>query len=490
MWTEKLFGSKIPTESHARVEAGLYRSLAENSLGLMCCHDLNGILLWINPAAASSLGYNVEEAVGEPLGNYLVPEVRALFASYLERMRCCGTDKGFMRLRAKKGDERIWMYRNVVSDDPELTGVVLGHAIDVTEQFRIQHAFKEWFEHSPVGQMELDAEGNLLRINPAACEIFGRSEAELLSGPGPSPARDFFREMVSPGEDRRLIIIPRNDGPVLHLEVHVRRLSDSTLSPRGLSCALIDVSERVRAETNIQLMNAQLEARVAARTAELRQSNAELEEFASVASHDLQAPLKQIGKALDKIATQIGEGETLQLLQQTQTDIQRMAMLTDSLLSYARASNRADSLSPDVPLEVAVEESLMNLASTIGSSEAIVSYGNLPHILVNESQFVQVFQNLIGNAIKYRSQKPPRIQISAIETEELWTVSVEDNGIGIDPVYSERIFKPFQRLHGKEYTGSGLGLTICKRIIERAGGQIWVESKPGEGSKFRFTILA
>ncbi len=454
----------------------------------MCCHDLDGILLWINPAAARSLGYTEEEAIGTRLDKYLAVQARSLFDSYLERIRRTGSDNGLMRLRAKNGDERVWMYRNVISEDPELPPHVLGHAIDITEQFRIQKALRDSFQQTPIGQLEIDADGKLLRINSAACEILGHSELELLFASEPLPAHDFFREMAVGMESPRLVIFTRNDGRVLHLEVHVRRLEGTASSPGGVACALMDVSERVRAETKIRNLNAQLEARVAARTAELRQSNAELREFAYIASHDLQAPLKQAGRTLEKLTPRISDREACALLERTQADIQRMSMLVESLLSYAVYSNRTEVTASRVPLTVAVEESLMNLASSISASQAVVSYENLPNLMVNESEFVQLFQNLIGNALKYRSKEPPRISISAIDANNFWTISVEDNGIGIDPMYSERIFEAFRRLHGKEYAGSGMGLAICKKIVERTGGRIWVESEPGKGSTFRFTI--
>lgn len=139
-------------------------------------------------------------------------------------------------------------------------------------------------------------------------------------------------------------------------------------------------------------------------------------------------------------------------------------------------------------LRTAIDESLMNLVSSVEASGAKIVYEDLPEILVEEGAFVQLFQNLIGNAIKYRGDRQPNIRIAVESQDDVWICSVKDNGIGIDKAHSEKIFQAFSRLHGKEYPGSGIGLAICKKIVERNGGRIWVESQPSRGSTFRFTI--
>ncbi len=490
MWIDKLFGEdRLDPELRPGIEARFYRCLVENSLGLMCCHDLDGVLLWVNDAAARSLGYTPEEATGKRLDSFLAPEAAPFFDAYLGRIRREHSDNGMMRLCTKKGEERMWLYRNIVNEDPELPPHVFGHALDITEQFRVQRAFRSLFQQSPLGQLELDIDGKLLRINSAACKMLGYSENELLFPVATLPIADFFQDLMVGEQGTRFVIFPRRDGEVLHLEIHVRRVADSSLSRTWVSCALLDVSERVRADTKIRNLNAQLEARVAARTAELGQSNAELREFAFIASHDLQAPLQQVGKALEQIESKVTSPEARRLLAKSHADIQRMSMLVESLLSYAVHSNSAAAgAAPQVPLKVAIEESLLTLASAIAASHAVVTYEGLPPILVSEPEFAQLFQNLIGNALKYRSEAAPKIGISAVKSKDFWTISIEDNGLGIDPAYSERIFEAFRRLHGKEYAGSGIGLAICKKIVERAGGRIWVESRPGQGSIFRFTL--
>lgn len=379
VWIENFIdpGCSSP-DLKTRLEAGFYRRLAENSLGLMCCHDLHGVLLWVNAAAAQSLGYSPDQGVGISLDSFLIPEMRPMFPSYLARIRAKGIDSGVMRLMTREGDERIWMYRNVLSDAQELPPHVLGHALDITERFR--------------------------------------------------------------------------------------------------------------AEKKVRDVNAQLETRIAERTAELERSNTDLREFAHVASHDLQTPLRQVRKALGVMEAKSNDPESVELLRSSLNDIERMSKLVDSLLSYALVSGPAVTRANRVPLSVAIQESLMNLASIVAATGATVIYENLPEIFVEEAAFVQLFQNLIGNALKYRGDRPPDIRISVEPQDDVWICSVKDNGIGIDEAYSEKIFQTFSRLHGKEYAGSGIGLAICKKIVERIGGRIWVESQPNCGSTFRFTI--
>lgn len=150
MWIEKFIdpGSSSP-DLITRLEAGFYRRLAEHSLGLMCCHDLDGVLLWVNEAAARSLGYSPEQGAGIRLDSFLVPEARPMFPSYLARIRKNGIDSGLMRLRTRNGDERIWMYRNVLSDAPELPPHVLGHALDISERFRTKAEVRYAGSRSP-----------------------------------------------------------------------------------------------------------------------------------------------------------------------------------------------------------------------------------------------------------------------------------------------------------------------------------------------------
>jgi light-regulated signal transduction histidine kinase (bacteriophytochrome) len=166
----------------------------------------------------------------------------------------------------------------------------------------------------------------------------------------------------------------------------------------------------------------------------------------------------------------------------------RMKQLIEDLLAYSRVGTRSREFHP-VAVDAALRRALGNLRAAVEEASASISYEGLPTLEADEVQLTQLFQNLIGNALKFRSASVPRIDVSASETDREWEFAVKDNGLGIEPAYFERIFMVFQRLHSKgEYPGTGIGLAICKKVVERHGGRIWVESQLGAGSCFRFTL--
>lgn len=236
------------------------------------------------------------------------------------------------------------------------------------------------------------------------------------------------------------------------------------------------------------------EAALARQAEELARSNADLQQFAYAASHDLQEPLRTIlsySQLLQRrFPGQLG-GDADQFLQQIVSGGQRMRGLIDSLLKYARAVNAEVTPLVPVRLESVLHWASMNLKTMIDESHAVITSGELPTVEADQVQLVQVLQNLIANAIKYRrAQEAPRVHISAERCGDQWVISVRDNGIGIRPEHTDRIFGVFKRLHGQELPGTGMGLAIAKRIVERHGGRIWLESEPGVGSTFYFTLPA
>ncbi|MGP8188632.1 MAG: ATP-binding protein [Methanobacterium sp.] len=224
---------------------------------------------------------------------------------------------------------------------------------------------------------------------------------------------------------------------------------------------------------------------------ELKRSNMELEQFAYVASHDLQEPLRMVSsftQLLEKQYKDKLDEHALDYINYAVDGAKRMQLLINDLLSYSRVNSKGGKFE-EVDLEKVLDETLSNLELTIEENQAFITRESLPKINANYRQMIQLFQNLIGNALKYRSKETPQIQISTQKEDKQWIFSVEDNGIGIDPKYADRIFMIFKRLHtNEEYEGTGIGLAITKRIIERHGGNIWVESETGKGSTFYFTI--
>lgn len=230
----------------------------------------------------------------------------------------------------------------------------------------------------------------------------------------------------------------------------------------------------------------------------LKRSNMELEQFAYIASHDLQEPLRMVSCYVKLLAKRFSEAKDINDV--TNDDInefifftldgaKRMQQLINDLLEFSRVQTHGKEFKK-IDSEIIIRHAIDNLHLTMSESNATVTHDSMPVIFADKSQLVQLFQNLIGNGIKYHGEAPPRIHISAKKGKRDWIFSVSDNGIGIDPEHYERIFIIFQRLHTKdEYTGTGIGLALCRRIVERHHGKIWVESVKGKGSTFYFTIL-
>ena len=246
-----------------------------------------------------------------------------------------------------------------------------------------------------------------------------------------------------------------------------------------------------RQEQALRALNAQLEQRVAERTAELQRSNEELQQFAYVVSHDLQEPLRVVASYVQQLAERYQdklEAEANELIGYALDGAKRMQQLIVDLLAYSRIETTGQEFAP-TDCEGVLQRVLGDLRVAIEESGAEVTHDPLPQVMADNVQLGQVLQNLLGNAIKFRSQQPPRIHVSARQEGQQWVFSVRDNGIGINPRYAERIFGIFERLHPRtEYPGTGIGLAICKKIVERHGGQIWVESEPGKGAAFFFTL--
>ncbi|MYB77580.1 MAG: GHKL domain-containing protein [Chloroflexi bacterium] len=224
---------------------------------------------------------------------------------------------------------------------------------------------------------------------------------------------------------------------------------------------------------------------------ELRRSNQELEQFAYVASHDLQEPLRKIASFCNllesRYADKLDERGSV-YLHYIVDGAMRMQALVNDLLLYSRVATRGQEFAPTNANDV-LQEAFANLEVGIEESNAHITYDPLPTVNGDAAQLVRLLQNLVGNAIKYRGDAPPRIHVGVEEQDDQWVFSVRDNGIGIDPQYAERIFVIFQRLHTREeYGGTGIGLSVCRKIVERHGGRIWVESQEGSGATFRFTF--
>src|SRR5687768_2717960 len=348
--------------------------------------------------------------------------------------------------------------------------------------------FRQTFELAASGICHV-VDGRFVRVNKSLCEILGYAEKELLgrsvkqvSHPEDRDVTDAERARIRAGEidsarfEKRYV---RADGRVMWADVAIALVRDVFGMPLYEIAVFDDITERKQAEAALHAAHE-----------ELTRSNAELEQFAYVASHDLQEPLRMVASYTQLLGRRY-EGkldkDAHEFMSYIVDGATRMKQLIEDLLAYSRVGTKGQDFKP-VALEGALRKALFNLRVSIEEAGAVVTYDPLPTVAADEAQMVQLLQNLIGNALKFRSASVPRIHVGVLEENE-WQFEVRDNGIGIEPQYYERIFMVFQRLHNKgEYPGTGIGLAICKKVVERHGGRIWVDSCPGEGSSFYFTL--
>lgn len=247
-------------------------------------------------------------------------------------------------------------------------------------------------------------------------------------------------------------------------------------------CVAQDIAELKRAEAAIRR-----------HVAELARSNAELEQFAYVASHDLQEPLRTVAGAVQLLARRYKgklDPDADEFITYAVGGVNRMHVVISDLLVYSRVGTKGKPFEP-TDCQLVVDQAIANLRVAIQESGGVITSATLPTVMADAVQLIRLFQNLLGNAIKFRGQSPPRIHVWAERQGAEWVLGVRDNGIGIDPQHHQHIFVIFQRLHTQqEYPGTGIGLAICKKIVERHGGRIWVESQLGKGSTFFCTLPA
>ncbi len=347
--------------------------------------------------------------------------------------------------------------------------------------------FRSLIENSPDAISLINTQGEILYNSASTTKIFGYHAEELLG-------RNCL-ELIHPEDcdrSRRALqdVLDKPHDPC-QWDARVRCKDgnyywvESTVSNHLFEC---EVQAIVIHQRNIDARKA-AEAERLQHAEQLAQSNLRLEEFAYTAAHDLREPLRAIS-----VYTEMLVQETKMDAKATQTakfivgGAARMSTLIEDLLSFA--STGMHEAPRNVDMQVAVAQATLNLAAAIEASGAIVTVGKLPIVRTNEIHLVRLFQNLISNSLKYRSENPVQIHVTAEQREPGWVISIGDNGIGIAPEHQTRVFMPFVRLVNREVPGTGLGLAVCKRIVENLGGTIWIESELGTGSTFCFTIAA
>jgi PAS domain S-box-containing protein len=349
-----------------------------------------------------------------------------------------------------------------------------------------ERRYRQMFtEHSTI-QLLIDPEtGAIVQANPAAAKFYGYPVESLqrlnlmqINMLLPEQNMDWMKEARSRTSDHFIFQQRLASGAVRDVEAHAAPIQ---VSGRDLLYTIIhDITERKRIEKELAQANE-----------DLKRSNANLQRFAYVVSHDLQEPLRTIGSFTQLLAKRYRgklDTDADEFIGFIVDGLDRMQQLITALLEYSRVGSRNTTVIL-TNTEESLDQALSNLEIRIAENHALITHSPLPKVMVDSTQMTQLFQNLITNAIKFRSDLSPHVHIQAEQHGEEWIFSIHDNGIGFEPKYAERIFELFQRLHTQqEYSGTGIGLAICKRIVERHGGKMWAESQKGQGATFYFTM--
>jgi PAS domain S-box-containing protein len=458
--------------------------------------DIEGRYLKVNRAYAHTCGYEPEEMLGmEWLFTVHPDDVEMLTLAYQEMLICGKIEVEARGLRKNSS----FFYKQVTMVKAcDAQGIFNGHHCfmkDITDRKLTETAlqeselkYRQIVEVAEEGIWVIDSKALTTYVNHAMARMLGYSELEMFG----LPIWDFMDEQqkqqaLNNVERRKQGIGENHEFKFKTKEgkdIWTYLSTSPVLDDRGnmVSCCALVYNITDRKESEQQMLQL---------TEDLKRSNEELEQFAYVASHDLQEPLRAVTSYTQLLAQRYQgnlDDRADKYINYIVDGAIRMQQLINDLLAYSRLGTRGQEFEM-ADCNAAVKQSLCNLQIAIAETKAVITCDAMPTVMADESQLVQLFQNLIANGIKFCRQDIPFIHIAARRQESEWLLCVRDNGIGIDPEYADRIFIIFQRLHGRrEYSGTGIGLAMCKRIVERHGGRIWVESYEGKGATFYFTI--
>jgi PAS domain S-box-containing protein len=463
----------------------------------MIMTDADGNMVLVNAEVERLFGYSREELLNQSI-DILVPATArphhgGLRASFVAEPKARRMGVGRDLFGVRKDGTQIPVEIGLNPIQTRVGLMILSAITDITERKLSDERFRLVVEACPSGMIMTDADGKIVLINAEAERLFGYARQELfgrsidilvpaMTRPGHGKLR---KDFVAAPEARRMgigrdLYGARKNGTQIPIEIGLNPIETSD----GLMIlsAITDISERKRAAQEL-----------ANRSEQLERSNADLEQFAHVASHDLQEPLRMVSSFTSLIAEHY-KGHTDEKVEKyiryTLDGAKRMQQLIQDLLSYSRVDSQAE-LPTLIKSEIAVKTALENLNASIEKSHAEIDCDELPAVYADAMQLAQVFQNLIGNALKFSGESSPHIRVGAKRDGDKWVFHVKDNGIGIEKKYAERVFLMFQRLNERgHYEGSGIGLAIVKKIIERHGGLIWFDSELKIGTTFYFTIPA
>jgi PAS domain S-box-containing protein len=483
-----------------------YRGLMEAAPDAMVVVNQAGDIVLLNLQAEKQFGYPRDELLGQKVTN-IIPEgfAERLVADDLRSAEDASAQQigTGIELVGRRKDGSEFPIELMLSPLESAEGILVTAAIrDIsvrkaaeTVLAQMEGRYRGLLEAAPDAMVVVNQAGGIVLLNLQAEKQFGYPRDELLGQQVTNIIPEGFAERLVADDLRSAedalaqqigtgieLIGRRKDGSEFPIELMLSPLE----SAEGIlvTAAIRDISVRKDAERHL-----------AEKVEELNRSNEELGQFAYIVSHDLQEPLRMVASYTQLLSRRYKgqlDSDADEFIAFAVDGASRMQRLIQDLLAYSRVGTKGDNLL-DTSSEAALQQALLNLHGTVEESDALVTHGILPSVLADETQLIQLFQNLVGNAIKYQRPgiKIPKVHISASRDDsKKWLFSVKDNGLGINCQYFERIFGMFQRLHKREeFAGTGIGLAICKKIVERHGGNISVESQLGEGSTFRFALL-
>ena len=471
------------------------RQVIESTPNAIVMSDVNSNITLVNTQVENIFGYHRNELIGQPV-DMLVPEryrhnhpqYRTNFL-HAPESRTMGAGRDLYALRKDGTEIPVEIGLNPIQTDQGTQ--VLSAIVDITERKKAEMQLRQVIESTPNAIVMSDANSNITLINHQAEQMFGYSRDELIGQPVdilvPNRSQKFhpqYRTNYLKTPETRAMGAGRDlyartkDGTEIPVEIGLNPIQ--TDQGTQVLSAIVDITQRKKAEKELE-----------AHAQDLARSNEELEQFAYVASHDLREPLRMVSSYVQLLEQRYQDQldqDAKEFIHFAVDGAERMQTLINDLLSFSRVGTRGKEFQ-STNIQNVLDQVCSDLQFVIADNNARITYHDLPTITADETQLMQVFQNLISNAIKFKSKEQPHVQIEATHQENHWRFVVADNGIGIDPSFAERIFVIFQRLHTRdEYPGTGIGLAVCKKIIERHGGQIWFEPNHSQGTRFLFTI--
>lgn len=489
-------GQDISDRKQAEKELRDLTNAMQNTVEGISLLDIEGRYVKVNRAYAHKCGYEPEQMLGMEWQLTVHPgDVEMMLSAYQEMLI---SGKVEVEARGVRKNRSFFYKQLTMVKSCDAQGIFNGHHCfmkDITERKLTETAlqesefkYRQIVELAEEGIWVIDRNGLTNYVNHAMARMLGYSELEMFGRPlfefmdksEKEKALDHIERRKQGIGDQHEFKFKSKDGKDIWTHMSTSPVMDS--QDNLLSCCALVYNITSRKEAEQQMLQL---------TEDLKRSNEELEQFAYVASHDLQEPLRAVTSytqllaqryqgnlddRADKYINYIVDGAT------------RMQQLINDLLAYSRLGTRGQEFE-QADCNAVVKQTMCNLQIAIAETKAVITCDAMPTVMADEFQLVQLFQNLVANSIKFCRQDIPLIHIAACRQESEWVFSVRDNGIGIDPQYADRIFIIFQRLHGRrQYSGTGIGLAMCKRIVERHGGRIWVESQEGKGATFYFTI--